>query len=59
MIYLDKYPKILPEGNVILPDEILINQIFEVTHIGMTNVIPSIISKKKVIGYGVRLTKKG
>lgn len=47
MISFEVYPKILPEGNVILPDETLINQIFDVTHLGMTSVFPATISKEE------------
>jgi hypothetical protein len=47
MISFDKYPKILSKGNVIMPDEALINQIFEVTHFSMTSVFPTTISKEE------------
>lgn len=47
MIILDVYPKNSSEGNLNFPDEMLINQIFEVTHIGMTSVIPSTFSKEE------------
>jgi hypothetical protein len=51
MIILDVYPKNSLEGSLNFPDEKLINQIFEVTHIGMTSVIPSTFSKEE--GYRV------
>jgi hypothetical protein len=47
MIVLDMYPKSSAEGKLNFPDEALINQIFEVTHIGMTSVIPSNFSKEE------------
>lgn len=47
MISFVVYPKTLPEGKILLPDETLINQIFDVTHLGMTSVFPTTISKEE------------
>jgi hypothetical protein len=47
MISLDVYPKIMQGEDVILPDETLIYQIFNVTHLGMTTVFPATISKEE------------